>query len=98
MTSKGSQWSHLIKKPLTKLFIHDSSGLYAFPQVLSLVDTSSSKFCLLASKFWDLVLNPSEYVWETYKKHSKSKKPLSQYHFASLHRLISMIFNEKQVL
>ena len=42
ITSKGNPWTHFIKKPLTNLFIHDSSELYAFPQALSLTDTSSS--------------------------------------------------------
>ena len=59
MTSKGTPFPNFIKKPLTKLFIHDSSGLYAFPQVLSLIDTSSSKFSPIAPQFWDLVSNPS---------------------------------------
>jgi hypothetical protein len=59
MASKGTQLPYYIKKPLTKLFIHDSSGLYAFPQVLSPIDTSSSKLSPMASKFGDLVSNPS---------------------------------------
>ena len=59
MTSKGTKWNNLINKPLTKLFIHDSSGLYAFPQALSLTDTSSSKFSSMAPQFWDLVSNLS---------------------------------------
>ena len=42
MTIKGTPWPQLIKKPITKLFIHDSSGLYAFPQALSPTDTSFS--------------------------------------------------------
>ena len=44
ITSNGTPWPHFIKKPIKKLFFHDSSGLYAFPQALSLTDTSSSKF------------------------------------------------------
>ena len=55
MTIKGTPWPHLIKKTLTKLFIYDSSELYAFLQALSLTDTSSSKFSLMAPQFWDLV-------------------------------------------
>ena len=41
MKSKGNPWSLFINKPLTNLFIHDSSEVYAFPQILSLTDTSS---------------------------------------------------------
>jgi hypothetical protein len=59
MNGKGIPWTHLINKYLTKRFIHDSSGLYAFPQVLSLVDTSTSKFSQMAPQFWDIVSNPS---------------------------------------
>ena len=55
MTSKGTPWHNLINKTLKKLFIHDSSGLHAFPQALSLMDTSSSKFSPMAPQFWDLV-------------------------------------------
>ena len=48
MTSKGTQWPHLIKKNLTNWFIHDSNEVYAFPQILSLMDP----------QFFDLVPNP----------------------------------------
>ena len=41
MTSKGTPWPNSINKNITNLFIHDSSEVYAFPQVLSLLDTSS---------------------------------------------------------
>jgi hypothetical protein len=41
MTNKGNPWPHSINKHLTNLFIHDSSEVYAFPQVLSMTDTSS---------------------------------------------------------
>lgn len=59
MNIKGTPWIHLIKKTLTKVFINDSSGLYAFPQALSLTGTSSSKFSPMAPQFWDLVSNLS---------------------------------------
>ena len=42
MYSMGIIWPHLINKQPKKLFIHDSNGFHAFPQVLSLADTSSS--------------------------------------------------------
>ena len=51
MTSEVTPWPHFIKKPLTMGFIHDSSGLYAFRQALSMTDTSSSKFSLMAPQF-----------------------------------------------
>ena len=41
MEIKGTKWPHFIKKTLTNGFIHDSSEVYAFPQILSLTDTSS---------------------------------------------------------
>lgn len=59
MTIKGNPWNHLINKPLTNLFIHDSSGLYAFPQASSPTDTSSSKFNPMDTQFLDLVPNTS---------------------------------------
>jgi hypothetical protein len=33
MSSMGILWPHLIKKHPTNLFIHDSSGFHALPQV-----------------------------------------------------------------
>jgi hypothetical protein len=59
MTSNGTPWPNLIKKNLKNGFIHDSSGLYAFPQALSLTDTSFSKFSPMAPQFWDLISNLS---------------------------------------
>ena len=58
MTSKGTPWPNLINKPLTKLIIHDSSGLYAFPQALSPTDTSFPTFSLMDPQLLDLVPNP----------------------------------------
>lgn len=44
MTSEGTPWPHSIKKHPTNWFIHDSSEEHAFPQILSLSHTGSSKF------------------------------------------------------
>ena len=41
MTSKGTPWKNFIKKHLKNRFIHDSSEVYVFPQILSLTDTIS---------------------------------------------------------
>ena len=51
MTIKGTPLHNLLKKPLTNLFIDDSSEEYAFPRVLNPSNTSSSKFSSMASKF-----------------------------------------------
>ena len=51
MTSEGTPWNNYIKKHLKNLFIHDSSEEHAFPQILSLKRTSSSKFSPMVSKF-----------------------------------------------
>ena len=45
------KWNNFIKIHPINLFIHDSSGFLAFPQVLSLDDKNSSKFSQMASKF-----------------------------------------------
>ena len=70
MTSEGTPWPHSINKHLTNLFIHDSSEEHAFPQILSLNHTGSSKFSLMVSKFWEFISNLFQYVWKTYKIHS----------------------------
>ena len=54
MTSEGFPWPHYIKKHLKNWFMHDSSEEHAFPQVLSLNHTCSSKFSPMVSKFWKL--------------------------------------------
>ena len=59
MSSMSIKLHNLTKIKPKNLFSHDSSGFHAFPQVLSLVDTSSSKLSQMDSKFWDLVSNPS---------------------------------------
>ena len=41
MTSEGTPMPHLIKRPLKNLFIHHSSDVHMFPQILSLMDRSS---------------------------------------------------------
>ena len=58
MTSKGNTWLNFIKKPLKNGFIHDSSEVYAFPQILSLTDTSSPEFSPMDPQFLDLVPSP----------------------------------------
>ena len=65
MTSEGTPSPHSIKKHLKNLFIHDSSEEHAFPQVLRPNDTVSSKFSPMVSKFWELISNLFQYVWET---------------------------------
>ena len=61
MCSMSMKWTHCIKIHLTHLFSHDSSGFHAFPQALSLVDTSSPKirsdgFQILGSCFQPLLI------------------------------------------
>ena len=57
MNIKGTPLPNFTKKPLKNLFIHDSSEEHAFPQILSLNHTSSSKLSLMVSKFWELISN-----------------------------------------
>ena len=82
ITSNGTPWNNFIKKPLTKWFIHDWSGLYAFPQALSMINTSSSKFSPMAPRFWDLVFNPS----------NMSRKPIKGFQNLGNH-FLSLIFH-----
>lgn len=51
VTSKGTPWPNLTKKPLTKWIIHVSSEVYTFSQVLGWANTSSSKFSPMAPQF-----------------------------------------------
>ena len=44
MTSEGTPWPNSIKKNPTNWFIHDSGEDHAFPPILSLSHTGSSKF------------------------------------------------------
>ena len=72
MTSEGTTWPHYIKKHLTKLFIHDSSEEHAFPQILSLNHTGSSKFSQMVSKFREVICYKpnTKIAWKLHNKYS----------------------------
>ena len=59
MTIKGTPWPNFLNKTLINGFMHDSSEESSFPRVLSPNNTGSSKFSLMASKFWELDSIPS---------------------------------------